>query len=155
MPSISKTVEHVTKEFAPAFTRPTLTRFVFLVFAAILTIGQRTVTNVLRTMQHTAPGHPTSYHRVFSHRRWSRWQLARALAAWILQAWLPEGRVLLVGDDTVDGHRGKKVYGKACHRDAVRSTHSYTAYRWGHKWVVLAILVKFPFACRPWACPCW
>jgi hypothetical protein len=22
----------------------------------------------------------------------------------------------------------------------VRSTHSFTAYRWGHKWVVLAIL---------------
>ena len=59
----------------------------------------------------------------------------------------------LVGDDTVDEHRGKKVYGKACHRDAVRSTHSYTAYRWGHKWVVLAMLVKFPFACRPWALP--
>jgi len=153
MPSISKTVQHVTEEFAPAFTRPTLTRFVFLVFAAILTIGQRTVTNVLRTMQHTAPGHPTSYHRVFSHRRWSRWKLARALAAWILHQWLPAGRVPLVGDDTVDGHRGKKVYGKACHRDAVRSTHSYTAYRWGHKWVVLAILVKFPFACRPWALP--
>jgi hypothetical protein len=153
MPSISKTVEQVTTRFAPAFTRPTLARFVFLVFAAILTIGQRTVANVLRTMQHVAPGHPTSYHRVFSCRRWSRWKLARALAAWILHRWIPEGRVSLVGDDTVDGHRGKKVYGKACHRDAVRSTHSYTAYRWGHKWVVLAILIKFPFACRPWALP--
>ena len=46
----------------------------------------------------------------------------------------------LCGDDTVDEHRGKKVYGKGCHRDAVRSPHSFTAYRWGHKWVVLAIL---------------
>ncbi len=43
--------------------------------------------------------------------------------------------------------------GKGCHRDPVRSTHSYTAYRWGHKWVVLAILVKFPFASRAWALP--
>jgi hypothetical protein len=153
MPSISKTVEHVTRDFAPAFTRPTLKRFVFLMFAAILTMGQHTVANVLRTMQRIAPGHPTSYHRVFSHRRWSRWRLARTLAAWILRVWLPEGQVPLVGDDTVDGHRGKNVYGKACHRDAVRSTHSYTAYRWGHKWVVLTILVKFPFACRPWALP--
>lgn len=50
-------------------------------------------------------------------------------------------------------HRGKKVYGKGCPCDAVRSTHSYTAYRWGHKWVVLAILVKFPFAMRPWGLP--
>jgi len=53
----------------------------------------------------------------------------------------------------VDEHRGTKVYGKACHRDAVRSTHSFTAYRWGHKWVVLAILVQFPFATRRWALP--
>src|SRR5262249_27318742 len=28
-----------------------------------------------------------------------------------------------------------------------------TAYRWGHKWVVLAILVKFPLATRAWALP--
>ena len=153
MHSISKAVRQVTEGFAPAFTRPTLTRFVFLLFAAILTTGQRTVTNVLRTLQRAAPGHPSSYHRVFSRCRWSSWRLARALAAWILNRWLSYGRVPLVGDDTVDEHRGKKVYGKACHRDAVRSTHSYTAYRWGHKWVVLAILVKFPFACRPWALP--
>ena len=59
----------------------------------------------------------------------------------------------MAGDDTVDEHRGAKVYGKGCHRDPVRSTHSYTAYRWGHKWVVLAILVKFPFATRAWALP--
>ena len=65
---------------------------------------------------------------------------------YILRRWVPDGPVLLCGDDTVDGHRGKMVYGKACHRDAVRSTHSFTAYRWGHKWVVLAVLVKFPFA---------
>ena len=35
----------------------------------------------------------------------------------------------------------------------VRSTHSYTAYRWGQKWIVLSVLVKFPFAIRPWALP--
>jgi hypothetical protein len=35
----------------------------------------------------------------------------------------------------------------------VRSTRSYTAFRWGHKWVVLAVLVRFPFSRRPWALP--
>src|SRR5919107_348385 len=59
----------------------------------------------------------------------------------------------VVGDDTLTEHRGKKVYGKARHRDAVRSSHSYTAWRYGHKWVVLAVLVKFPFAARRWALP--
>src|SRR5262249_25332976 len=30
---------------------------------------------------------------------------------------------------------------------------SYTAFRYGHKWVVLAVLVSLPFAQRPWALP--
>ncbi|KAF0168385.1 MAG: transposase family protein [Limisphaerales bacterium] len=138
---------------AAAFTRPTAERFVVLLFAAILTTGCRTILNMLRTVNHLAPGHASSYHRVFSKRRWSLWRLGRALAGYLLTRWLPTGIVSLAGDDTVAEHRGKKVYGKACHRDAVRSTQSYTAYRWGHKWVVLAILVKFPFATRPWALP--
>src|SRR6267142_5036832 len=78
---------------------------------------------------------------------------ARRLAEAILQRWVPTGIVAVAGDDTVAEHRGKKVYGKGCHRDAVRSTHSYTAYRWGHKWVVLAVLVRFPFTHRLWALP--
>jgi hypothetical protein len=70
MHSAPQIFRQVAEEFAPAFTRPTLTRFLFLLFAANLTLGQRTATNVLRTQQHAAPGHPTSYHRVFSCRRW-------------------------------------------------------------------------------------
>jgi hypothetical protein len=141
------------KALAAAFTRPTAHRFAVLLLAAILTPGCRTILNLLRTVKDLAPGHPSSYHRVFSKRRWSAWRLGRALARYILARWVPTGTVHLAGDDTVAEHRGKKVYGKACHRDAVRSSHSYTAYRWGHKWVVLAVLVRFPFAKRPWALP--
>lgn len=56
-------------------------------------------------------------------------------------------------DDTTPQHKGKKVYGKGCHHDACRSTHSHVVWVWGHKWVTLAINVKFPFASRPWALP--
>jgi hypothetical protein len=41
-------------------------------------------------------------------------------------------------------HRGPQVFGKGRHRNPLRSTHPFTAYRWGHKWGVLALLVKFP-----------
>jgi hypothetical protein len=37
MHSVPKTFRQVTEEFAPTFPRPTLTRFLFLLFAAILT----------------------------------------------------------------------------------------------------------------------
>lgn len=140
-------------EFSRNFYRPTHRRFLLLVGAAILTVGRRTVSNMLRTAGGLVLGHPSSYHRFFSKRTWSLWPLGRALAQHVLERYYPAGEVPTVVDDTVDGHKGAKVYGKGCHRDAVRSTHSYTAFRWGHKWVVLCILVKFPWASRLWALP--
>ncbi len=138
---------------APHFTRPTFARFVTLLGAAILTPGRRTVTNLLRTAGGLAPGHDSSYRRVPSDARWSGLEVGCALARFLLDRLVPDGPVCLVGDDTVDGHPGPKVYGKGRHRDPVRSSHSYTAWRYGHKWVVLAVLVKLPFASRPWALP--
>jgi DDE superfamily endonuclease len=136
-----------------AFSRPTHRRFVLLALAAILTLGGRTVANLLRGLGALAPGHPSSYHRVFSRDRWSPWAMARRFTHAVLDRLVPDGPILLAGDDTVTEHPGPRVYGKGCHRDPVRSTHSFTAFRWGHKWVVLAVLVRFPFATRPWALP--
>jgi len=138
---------------APAFTRPAFLRFAVLLLAAILTLGGRTVFNLLRTLGALAPGHFTSFHRLFSRCRWHGRRLARALVTTALDRFLPDGPIYLVGDDTVAEHPGPKVYGKGCHRDPVRSTHSFTTYRWGHKWVVLALLVRFPCATRRWALP--
>ncbi len=139
--------------FAAAFTRPTYERLVVLLVAAILTTGGRTILNVLRTVEPLAPGHPSSYQRVFSRRRCALWQLGRALAGYVLRRWVPTGTVAVAGDDTVAAHKSQHVYGKGCQRDPVRSTPSYTASRWGHQWVVLALLVPFPCAVRLWALP--
>jgi hypothetical protein len=135
------------------FTSPTYQRFSTLLVAAILTTGRRTVANLLRTLRHLAPGHRTGYQRVLSRAPWSGRALGCALARVLLDHLVPDGPVYLVGDDTVDGHPGRTVYGKARHRDPVRSSHSYTAWRYGHKWVVRAVLVQFPFATRRWALP--
>jgi hypothetical protein len=150
---LPKPVHAVFEPLAPALTRPTHRRLVLLALAAILTVGGRTIANLLRTLGALAPGHSSSYHRVLSHRRWSTRRLARRYIAAILGRFAPEGTVALAGDDTVTEHPGDKVYGKGCHRDPVRSTHSFTAYRWGHKWVVLTLLVGFPFCRRRWALP--
>jgi hypothetical protein len=140
-------------ELAPAFTRPTFRRALTLLVAAVLTTGRRTAANLLRTAGTLAAGHPSSYQRVLSQARWNGVRLAAALGRFLPRRFRAAGRVRLVGDDTVTEHRGKTAYGKARHRDAVRSSHSYTAHRYGHKWVVLAVLVQFPFATRPWALP--
>jgi len=138
---------------APAFTTPTFRRFQLLMVAAVLAPGRRTVANLLRTVGSLAHGHRTSYQRVLSSATWSGLRLGCLLGGFVLQHLVPTGRVTLVGDDTVESHPGRRVYGKARHRDPLRSSHTYTAWRYGHKWVILAVLVRLPFATRPWALP--
>jgi hypothetical protein len=137
----------------PAFSTPTSHRFLVLWLGAILTTGRQTITHIIRTVRPHATGHFSSYHRVFSPRHWSAWELARRLLTFLLTPVLPTGPVLLAGDNTVAERPGPHVFGKARHRDGVRSPPSDTAYRWGHKWVVLSVLVKLPCAVRPWALP--
>lgn len=141
------------ENFRPAFTEPSFNRAVFYVLAAIVTIGSKTVCNVLRTVGVLSFGHASSFHRLFSHRRWRAWTLSRILTTLIVDTLCPEGVIRVTGDDTVDGHKGKNVFGKGCHRDAVRSTHSHTVYRWGHRWVVLSVLVQLSMTKRYWALP--
>jgi hypothetical protein len=140
-------------DFAPIFTRPTFRRFLTLVGAAILTVGRRTIANLLRTAGSLAAGAPSSYRRVFSKARWSSLRLAEVSARCVVALLPDDVEVVVVADDTVFSHPGKHVFGKARHRDPLRSSHAFTAWRYGHKWVVLAVLVRFPFAARPWALP--
>jgi hypothetical protein len=153
MPSIADDALPVLALFQPAFSSAVFARAQLLAVACILTTGRRTVSNLLRTVSHLSRGAPSSYHRVLSEARWSGLRLACLLTRFVLRRHWPAGVVTLVGDDTVTEHPGRKVYGKAKHRDAVRSSHSYTAWRWGHKWVVLAVPARLPFARRPWALP--
>ena len=138
---------------APALPPATFARLQLLAVACILTTGRRTLANLLRIVPQLTQGSSTSYYRALSQTHWSSLQLACALARFLIRHLLPTGLITLVGDDTVDGHKGKNVYGKARHRDPVRSTKSHTAWRYGHQWVVLCVLVRFPFASRPWALP--
>ena len=134
-----------------AFTQPTFQRIIPLIVGAILAMGRRTVTAILWTMRGIVPGHHSTYHRIFSRARWSLWPLGKILASAVLNL-IPEDQPVLVPmDDTTAQHRGKCVHGKGCHHDAVRSSHKHIVWRWGHRWVVLAISVKLPFTWRP--CP--
>lgn len=140
-------------DFAPIFTRPTFRRFLTLLGASILAVGRRTIANLLRTAGSLADGASSSYRRVFSKARWSPLRLAEVLARRVVALLTDDAEIVLVADDTVFSHPGKHVFGKARHRDPLRSSHTFTAWRYGHKWVVLAVLVRFPFAARPWALP--
>jgi hypothetical protein len=151
--SLPWAAEPLLTSISIAFSERTCQRALTLLIGAMLTMGRRTVTGVLWTVRSITDGHFSSYHRVFSRASWSLWPLAKVLATAVLRL-IPEDQpVLVAGDDTVAQHRGPKVYGKAKHRDGVRSTRSLTVWKWGHKWVVLAIVVQLPFTSKRWALP--
>lgn len=153
MLSIPSAANDLLMSFSVAFTDPTFRRVLVLVTGAILTVGNRTVTGMLRTVQGVASGDASTYHRVFSRASWSLWPLAKILARAVLSQIPPADPVPIPIDDTTAQHRGKCVYGKGCHHDAVRSARKHIVFRWGHRWVVLAVSVRFPFTTRLWALP--
>jgi hypothetical protein len=153
MITLPSAAEPLLMSFCVAFTAPTFQRFLVLVVGAIVTVGRHTVTGILRTLRQAAGGHFSCYHRFFSRASWSLWPLGKLLCQAVLDRLPLDQPVVVPLDDTTAQHRGKHIYGKGCHHDAVRSTHTHVVWRWGHRWVVLAISMRFPFTSRRWALP--
>lgn len=152
-PVIPAAAEPLVRAIGVAFTKPTLRRFLVLMCGLIVTIGRRTVSHSLAALAPVLDGHWSSYHRLYSHARFSMWRLAAAMVRQVV-ALLPRDAVIeLVADDTVDGKDGPRVWGYSAHRDPVRSSHGKTAVKFGHKWLVLCVLVQLPGWDRPWALP--
>jgi DDE superfamily endonuclease len=116
-------------------------------------MGRRTVIRILWALGPLVNAHPCSYHRFFSAARRSIWTLAKVQAAMVMELVPANQPVIMEGDDTVTRHRGKKVFGKGWHRDAIQSSQGHLHMMLGHKWVVLAVNVKLPGCNRPWALP--
>lgn len=153
MPELPSAIADIVLKFSSAFTKPTFDKFVSILVGVVVSSGRSTVHRSLSSIRELCDGHWTDYHRLFSQARWSCLELGRTLASMVL-ALIPENEpVILAVDDTVTQHRGKHVWGKGCHRDAVRSSHSHTVWRWGHKWVVLSVSVPMPDTRMPWALP--
>jgi hypothetical protein len=154
MPLLSLPQEaQVLERFRPAFTAPTYERFLVLCVGAIITMGRRSVSHILWSAGCLMDGHASSYHRFFSAARWSLWPIARVLAAMVIELVPQDQPVVVIADDTVDQHRGDHVFAKGCHRDAVRSSWTRTVFKFGHRWVVLAVSVRLPLCTRDWALP--
>ncbi len=139
--------------FSVAFSEPTFHRMVCLCIGAILARGRRTVTSMIWSMRSVIQGHFSTYHRLFSRASWSLWPLGKILAGLVINSIDADEPIVVAIDDTTAQHRGKRVYGKGCHHDAVRSAHKHIVFKWGHRWIVAAITIKFPFIRRHWALP--
>ena len=69
-----------------------------LLIGAILAPGARTVTGILRIAGLHRERRFTNYHRVLNRAAWSGRAAARVLLRLLLEAFVPKGPVLLLGD---------------------------------------------------------
>jgi hypothetical protein len=150
---VPSAAEPLVRSIRGAFTRPTFERFLTLMCGVIVTMGRRSVSRALRVMQPHLRGHWSNYHRVYSQARFSMWKLAAVLARQVVTLLPANEPIVLIVDDTVQEKRGRKVWAKGAHRDAHRSSRSHDGITFGHKWLVMCVLVALPGMARPWALP--
>jgi len=140
--------------FRDAFTRPSFERFKIVSAGWVATTSGHAVTQSLVVTGVSGRMHHAAFHRFFSRARWSPDELGRRVFERVVARWDPsDGPLTVVLDDTLAPKKGPSVYGLGTHLDAVRSTRRTRVFTFGHVWVVLAVVVRFPFSPRPWALP--
>lgn len=151
-PDVLRTLLAWVEVLRPALTRPGYSNALVVFVGWVLSTGQRAVTQALVATDVACRRHHERYHRFFSRGTWSPDAIGRLLFERIL-AWAGDGPVHVALDDTLTPKKGAHVYGIGSHLDAVRSTKGFKVFCFGHIWVVLAVVVRFPFSHRTWAIP--
>jgi len=112
-----------------------------LLVGAILAPGRRTVTAVSRVRGKSANAHFQNYYRVLNRAQWSSLEAGRILLSLLLDAFVPEGPVVMGIDETIERRRGECLSAKGIYRDPVRSSHTHAAgtHSWGRPGVGAAL----------------
>src|SRR4051794_26781473 len=143
----------VLAPFAPLFSERVFQHVQVLLAGAILAPGKRTVSSALRVMGLDGEKPFHRYHRVLSRANWSSREASRLLLKSLVEAFVPDGPLVVGVDETLERRRGKKIAAKGVYRDPVRSSHSYFVKTSALRWVSVALLAPIPWASRVWALP--
>jgi DDE superfamily endonuclease len=157
MRTLPTTMIRVLAPFAPLFSRRVWQHAQVLLIGAILAPGRRTVSSALRAMGLDQHKQFHRYHRVLSRASWSSRQASRILLGLLVEAFVPQGPLILGIDETLERRWGKKisakVSAKGVYGDPVRSTPEHFVKSSGLRWVCVMLLVQIPWASRVWALP--
>jgi hypothetical protein len=145
--SLPDTLTTLLAAFAPCFTQPTFRTFQALVAGYVVQPGLRTVTGMLVGARLAGRCHHDLAYRFFASARWSADQLGLVLLELIAHTLIPSGAPLLLAvDDTLWRRSGPKLHGAAWHHDGNGPGRHRPA--WGHRWVVVGVIVHLPFVHR-------
>lgn len=151
--TIPNVFEALLEPFAHLFSARVWSHAQVLLWGAILSPAQRTVSAALRVLGLSEETHFINYHRVLSRAVWSSRQASKVLLLQLVAAFALSGTVVMGIDDTIERRRGKQIAAKGIYRDPVRSSHGHFVKASGLRWLSLMLLVPIPWAQRVWALP--
>jgi hypothetical protein len=132
------------QQLSSVMTVPTLASFVTVMTGWVFA-RRRTVTGMILAADAVGTKHHSAFHRLFAKAEWALDDLGLAVFR-LIGPWLdPRQPIMLAIDDTLARKRGLKVYGVGMHHDPLLSTRKVARVNWGHSWVVLSVMVRFPF----------
>src|SRR6478672_5610154 len=144
MDQLIPSLELLLAPLAPAFRAEVYHSFCLTVAAWIVCTGRRTISRVWETTGHTEQRNHAAAYRLFSEAVWNWDEVCRLLLLRVL-ALAPGVRLWVVLDDTLAHKRGAKVAFGGIFLDAVLSTKRHKVFRFGNIWVLLGVVVEWPW----------
>jgi hypothetical protein len=155
---LPETLTGVLAAFTPCFTVRTFATFQALVVGFLAQPGACTVTGMLTGAGLAGRRHHDLAYRFFASACWSADQVGLVVAGLAVGLLPADAPLLVVVDDTLLRRTGRRLHGAAWHHDGSGPGRHRAA--WGHRWVVLGILIQVPFMahrplCLPVLCRLW
>ena len=153
MPRLPSRFAGIIIAFAPLFVHRSWRHARVLLISALLALGQRTVASLLRIAGLSRERHFVNYHRILSRASWRPRSGARILLGLLVDAFVPDGPLVMAVDDTIERRWGRCIRAKGIYRDPVRSSDAQFVKTSGLRWMSLMLLAPVPWAGRVWALP--
>src|SRR5215216_6345973 len=112
MHTLPTSMIQVLAPFAPLFSDRVFQHVKLLVAGTVLAPGKRTVASALRAVGLQEERRFCRYHRVLNRAVWSSREASRVLLGLLVEAFVPEGPLVLGIDETLERRRGKKISAK-------------------------------------------
>jgi hypothetical protein len=148
-----RAMESWLRPFQGMFTRPSWLNAVALASGVLLCLNRRTVCAALRAADGASDGGFCRFHRFLSRGAWSGLDGARVLLRVLIEAFAPDGPVVIGVDDTIERRRGAKIRETGIYRDPVRSSRGFFVKVEGLRWLSFQLLAKPCFSGRTWGLP--
>jgi DDE superfamily endonuclease len=110
--TLPTTMIRVLAPFAPLFSKGVFEHVQLLLTGSILASGKRTVASALRAVGLDKEKWYCRYHRVLSRASWSTREASRILLRLLLEAFVPDGPLVVGVYETLERRQGKKIAAK-------------------------------------------